>query len=167
MSMTGAPIPECLTSSPGANCQPVSFEVLCDETGPFLRRYQINCDTGAVVGTSDTELNGVTAYTPVGAVIVCAGDAEVARVFRQHREELVGAGVWGRPSGASSVTVKCRALQSPGSATITDAAANVTPLFVGDEETWASPDGTPLSGTFTVTTTGPGDYITIVWLETA
>jgi hypothetical protein len=226
MSMTGAPIPECLPGDPGDNCQPVAFEILCDDFGPFLRRYQINCDTGSVIGISDTELDGVTAYATIGAVVNCGGDADVSNVrtrtlcdtgnsntnfirtevldaggnviatvdtevdgvtpyvvvgpvdfeccqgceadaYRQHREELVGAGVWARPAGASAVTVKCRALDAAGSATITDASAVVTPLFIGDEETWASPDGTPLSGAFTVTTTGAGDYITIFWLETA
>lgn len=178
MSMQGAPIPECLPSA-GSNCQPTQAVILCDQHPPpdvgdgalvpFLRVYAYNCDTGTLIGFSDFDFDG-NAFVVQGTVENCADGSCPDCTFdsyRQHREQIVGAGAWVRPAGASSVTVKCRAvgnvLTSP---TVTDVDAVVTPLFVGDEETWATPDGTPLSSGFTVTTVDPGDLITIIWLET-
>lgn len=178
MSMQGAPIPECLPSV-GSNCQPTQAVILCDQHPPpdagdgllvpFLRVYAYNCDTGALAGFSDFDFDG-NAYAVEGTVENCCDGEEVLCIpdqYRQHRDQIAGAGAWVRPAGASSVTVKCRAVgDALNPPTITDADALVTPLFVGDEETWASPDGTPLSDGFTVTATDPGDLITIIWLET-
>jgi hypothetical protein len=47
--------------------------VLCDTVGAFLRRY--NVTSAGVVTATDTTLNGVTPYVPVGAVGVCGGAA--------------------------------------------------------------------------------------------
>lgn len=44
-------------------------QVLCDTVGSFLRRFTMN-DAGVVTATNTT-LDGVTAYVPVGAVGVC------------------------------------------------------------------------------------------------
>jgi len=75
-----APIPECLPGDPGDNCQPIRFQVLCDDNQSFLRRYQINCDTGTVIGIVDTLLDGITAYVPVGDVVTCADTAGTVAV---------------------------------------------------------------------------------------
>jgi hypothetical protein len=80
--MPGAKIPECLTTA-GDECQPVQLEVLCDDNGPFLRRYQINCDNGAILGVVDTLLNGTTLYAPVGTITVCAESLAVTVEARQ------------------------------------------------------------------------------------
>ena len=45
------------------------FQVLCDDNGPFLRRYTVNAS--GVVSFTDTELDGVTAYVATGLVGVC------------------------------------------------------------------------------------------------
>lgn len=45
--------------------------ILCDNNGPFLRRYTI---TDGAVTIADTALDGSTVYTPVGTVETCAGD---------------------------------------------------------------------------------------------
>lgn len=178
MTHLGAPIPECF-STPDNNCQPVQIVVLCDQYPPsgagdgalvpFLRRYIVDCSSGAIVGFVDTDFDG-NPYVVVGTVQNCdSGNCPDCTfdAFRQHREELVGVGAWLRPAGASSVTVKCRAVGNALTPpTITDANGVVTALFVGDEETWASPDGTPLSDGFTVTGNDAGDIITIIWLET-
>jgi hypothetical protein len=95
MSMTGAPIPECLPGDPGDNCQPIQFEILCDDNGPFLRRYQINCDTGLVLGFTDTLLDGTTAYAPVGTLTVCADSASTEVIVRQLCDLGSGGGVPG------------------------------------------------------------------------
>lgn len=52
-------------------CADKDHEVLtfCDDNGPFLRRYSISGDGSVVV--TDTALNGVTAYTPVGTIKIC------------------------------------------------------------------------------------------------
>jgi hypothetical protein len=176
--MQGAPIPECLPSA-GSNCQPVQAVILCDQHPEppvgdglcvsFLRVYFYNCDTGALMSFSDFDLDG-NLYVVIGTVENCEDNGCIECIpdtFHQHREQIVGVGAWVRPVGASAVTVKCRAvgdvLNPP---TITDASAVVTPLFVGDEETWESPDGTPFLSGFTVTANDPGDLITIIWLET-
>jgi hypothetical protein len=279
MSHLGAPIPECVTS-PDDNCQPVQITVLCDDNGPFIRRYIVSCpsgdvlgftdhtldgstpyapvgtvgdcnlaeppirstvlcdggnslepflrvqvlnDSGAVISTLDFELDGTTPYVVVGPLEICGDSSNIrSRVlcdsgasptveflrtevldgagnviitidtesdgvtpyvvigpiafeccndcdsdaFRQRRDEIVGLGAWVRPATAQSVTVKCRAVGNPASPpTITDASATVTSLFVGDEETWTTPDGTPFSSPFTVATSDPGDMVTIVWVE--
>jgi len=280
MSMQGAPIPECITTS-GDNCQPIQIAVLCDDNGPFIRRFIVSCETGNILGFTDLELDGSTPYAPVGSVndcssatpairseILCdAGNASfefirtqvlndsgapvstldteldgttpyvvvgpiencgvsggsvrtrtvcdtgavpvvnflrtelldsggnviatvdttgdgttpyvavgpidfeccqdcVPDAYRQRRDQLAGVAAWVRPAGAYLVTVKCRAVgDALNPPTITDAAANVTPLFVGDEETWVTTDATPLTGAFTVTNNDAGDLVTIVWVE--
>ncbi|MYR62700.1 hypothetical protein GTY54_43035 [Streptomyces sp. SID625] len=46
--------------------------VLCDSTPTrFLRRYNYDSSTGALLGIVDTTLDGATPFTPVGAVGVC------------------------------------------------------------------------------------------------
>lgn len=54
-----------LTVEPGPDHE---FEVLCDDQGAFLRRYTVD---GGVVTTVDTELDGVTGYSPSGEVRTC------------------------------------------------------------------------------------------------
>ncbi|MFD9903919.1 hypothetical protein [Streptomyces sp. NPDC059063] len=50
--------------------------VLCDSASPtpnrFLRRYNYDAATGALIGIVNTTLDGSTAFAPVGAVGVCA-----------------------------------------------------------------------------------------------
>lgn len=60
-----------LTVEPGPDHE---FEVLCDDRGAFLRRYTVD---GGVVTTVDTELDGVTGYSPSGEVRTCTdGDSD-------------------------------------------------------------------------------------------
>lgn len=47
-------------------------EVLCDDNGPFIRRYTTSSD-GTPSGTVDFELDGVTPYVTSGPVVVCQG----------------------------------------------------------------------------------------------
>lgn len=221
-----APIPECLPGDPGENCQPIQFQILCDDNGPFLRRYQINCDTGGVIGSVDTLLDGVTAYVPVGTVTVCDSDAlDTEVIVRQLcdlgsglpgfqstflrvevrnangslassfdveadgvtpyvavgpvdfecdcleclpgsisalREHFSGIFSWVLPANVVRFTVKVRALDAAGSVTITDNAANVTPMFVGDEESWGNGSDS-LAQPFTVAGAGAGDLVTIFY----
>lgn len=222
-----APIPECLPGDPGDNCQPVQFQILCDDNGPFLRRYQINCDTGGVLGFADTELDGTTPYAPVGTVTVCDSDALDSEVIvrqlcdigsgdpgfqntflrvevrnadgtlassfdveadgttpyvvvgpvdfecdclecapetisAQRVHFAAGPFNWVLPANVVRVTVKVRALDAAGSVTITDNVGNVTPMFVGDEESWGNGSDT-LRQPFTVSGAGLGDIVTIFY----
>jgi hypothetical protein len=224
--MPGAPIPECITTA-GDECQPVQLVILCDDNGPFLRRYIINCDTGAILGFVDSDFAGAP-YAPVGTVQSCANDALDQEVivrqlcdlgaggglpgFQQtflrvevrnadgslassfdteadgvtpyvpigpidfecdclecepdsisaRREHFVGAFSWALPAEVVRFTVKVRALDAPGSVTITDNAANVTPMFVGDEESWGNGSDS-LAQPFTVDGVGAGDLVTIFY----
>lgn len=223
-----APIPECLSGDPGDNCQPIQFEVLCDDNGPFLRRYQINCDTGAVIGVVDTLLNGTTLYATVGTVTVCDSDSlDTEIIVRQlcdlgsgggvpgsqvsflrveirnadgtlsssfdvepdgvtpyavigpvdfecdclecepdsisaRREHFSGVFSWVLPVNVVRFTVKVRALDAAGSVTVTDNAATITPMFVGDEESWGNGENI-LAQPFTVDGAGAGDLVTIFY----
>ena len=62
--LTAANFDECATNSIDRE-----FEVLCDSVGNFLRRYSVN--SLGVVTVTDTTLDGVTPYVPVGTIGVC------------------------------------------------------------------------------------------------
>lgn len=58
--------------------------VLCDSTPTrFLRRYNFNLSTGALVSITDTTLDGSTPFVPVGAVGVCPVDAAQQDIEQQ------------------------------------------------------------------------------------
>jgi hypothetical protein len=161
-----APIPRCTGSAAGDGLSVVQ-RTLCDTgTDPqtcFLRTEVYDGTT--LVGSFDTLADGVTPYVPVGPVeFSCDPDSDPYLV-QQRREDFAGAFVWNRPANVLSVTVKCRALGAAGSVTVTDAAATVSELFVGDEETWTAPPGALLDGTFTITGTLAGDVVTVLWTE--
>lgn len=224
--MPGAPIPECITTA-GDECQPIQTVILCDDNGPFLRRYIVNCDNGQIVGFEDLTLAGAP-YAPVGTVTVCDSDAfDQEVVVRQlcdlgaggglpgfqetflrtevrnpdgtvdsffdteadgttpyvvigpidfecdcleclpetisaRREHFSGIFSWVMPADVVKFTVKVRALEAAGSVTIDDNAANVTPMFVGDEESWGNGSDT-LAQPFTVAGAGAGDLVTIYY----
>ena len=77
--MAGAPVPggDCAS----VECARFKWEVLCDNgTAPatsFLRCYFVDCETGDVTATLDTELDGFTEYTVIGDVGVCVGDINI------------------------------------------------------------------------------------------
>lgn len=49
----------------------IEVEVLCDNATSFLRHYIRDGSSGTIIA-SDTDLDGVTAYVPVGAVTRCS-----------------------------------------------------------------------------------------------
>lgn len=85
---------------------------LCDDNGgvltPFLRR--ITYLDGAVVSTTDTELDGVTAYVVTGAVVECGGDAETPGPVQAHFTTITEGGDWDIDNhpGTQSVTLIVR-----------------------------------------------------------
>lgn len=175
MAHLGAPIPECI-ATPGENCQPVQVMVLCDQHPPpdlgdgalvpFLRRFVIDCASGTIVSYTDLDLNG-DPYVVEGTVQDCSESAVVDadNPVNIRRENLVGPSVWGPSSCTVAMTVKVRAVGSPGSVTFTDEQGIVSEMFVGDEETWRSPSDVPFYGTATVTLADPGDLVTVIWSE--
>lgn len=48
----------------------IEEEILCDNNGPFIRRYTFNGNTGVLASTADFTLAGAV-YVPVGTVGVC------------------------------------------------------------------------------------------------
>jgi len=171
----GAPIPECVVS-PGDNCLPVQVMVLCDQHPPpdagdgalvpFIREFQFNCDTGALIGFNDYDFDGAP-YSVIGTVQDCAASAVVDadNPVNIRRENLVGPSAWSPSPCTIAVTVKVRAVGVAGSVTFTDEQGIVSDMFVGDEESWRSPSDVPFYGSATVTLTDPGDLVTVIWSE--
>jgi hypothetical protein len=80
----------------------VEYEVLCDDNGPFLRRYS---EVGGVVTPVDTELDGTTVYAPVGTVGNCAAETVPNPLIDSTIQRQTGAGTVTIAAGARSVTV--------------------------------------------------------------
>lgn len=60
------------------------LQILCDANGTrFLRRYNYNLSTGALVSVVNTTLDGSTAFAPVGAVGVCTTQVQTDFDFDQ------------------------------------------------------------------------------------
>ncbi|MFD8509712.1 hypothetical protein ACFV27_01000 [Streptomyces antimycoticus] len=108
------------------------YEILCDDVGSFLRRY--STEDGATV-TTDTTLDGTTAYVPTGAVVRC--DAEQAPVpnppIDSTLQRQTGAGTVTISAGARSVTVVVYA----GSPTISIGGGAAVTVAAGTSLTWS------------------------------
>ncbi|MFC8882985.1 hypothetical protein ACFT54_10215 [Streptomyces cinereoruber] len=107
------------------------YEILCDDVGSFLRRY--STEDGATV-TTDTELDGTTAYTPTGTVVRC--DAETAPAANPQIDSTVqrqtGAGTVTIAAGARSVTLVVYA----GSPIVAIGGGTAVTLAAGTSLTW-------------------------------
>lgn len=129
--------------------------------------YDPATNTIVVTGTWNEALTAP--YVPVNPVDCSSIGTQPLIV--QQREHIVGANIWTRPANLiESVTIKVRyigdILNPP---TITDAAGRVTPLFVGDVETYSVLGGGAtsvqwLTGQYIVTQNA-GDVITILYTE--
>lgn len=114
-------------------CNPATsdreFEVLCDTVGTFLRRYSVS-STG-VVTTTDTTLDGTTAYVVTGAVDICKC-SQINPAIDSTLVRQTGAGVVTILSGARSVTVTVLA----GAPTVSIGGAAAVTLIAGLSMTW-------------------------------
>ncbi|MGC4947705.1 hypothetical protein ACLQ2N_16105 [Streptomyces sp. DT224] len=134
------------------------YEVLCDEDGSFLRRY--STADGATV-TTDTELDGVTAYTPIGDVVRCgAAPAPAANPqLTSTAQRQTGAGAVTIGAGARSVTLVVYA----GAPTISIGGAAAVPLAAGTSLSWGvdqgGPDGEELADAFTFAGVAGSDFL--------
>ncbi|MFB8347918.1 hypothetical protein [Streptomyces niveus] len=106
------------------------YEQLCDDNGPFLRRY--TTEDGAPV-TTDTELDGTTPYGVVGAVRRCEETAAANPAVGSTIQRQTGAGIVTIPAGARSVTVNVYA----GAPTVAIGAGTAVALPAGTSLTWA------------------------------
>lgn len=144
---------------------------LCDDNGgvitSFRRFYEYNPNTDTVVFTGDWLTDLSAPYTPTGTVSDC-GDIGAPPQIVQRRIELSGITTWSRPLTVQSMTIKVRRVGSILTPpTITDNAGNITPLYIGDVETWSvlDTDTIVLQGTFTITLNNIGDAISVIYTE--
>jgi len=145
----------------------VEFEVLCDlDAGaatPFLRHYQAD-PSGAVV-TTDYELDGVTAYTVVGAVGVCAEQAEPSPAIDSTAQRQTGAGTVTIPAGARSVTFMVFA----GAPTVSIGGDPAVAFPAGSTATWGvdrgGQAGETLAEAFTFTGAAGSDFAVLTTRE--
>ncbi|MGX1514034.1 hypothetical protein [Streptomyces collinus] len=134
------------------------YEILCDDTGSFLRRY--STEDGATVIT-DTELDGTTAYTPTGTVVRC--DAATAPAPNPAIDSTIqrqtGAGAVTIPAGARSVTVVVYA----GAPTIAIGGGAGVPVAAGTSLTWGvnrgGDTGEQLQDEFVITGVAGSDFL--------
>lgn len=123
-------------------CEPQTKVLpLCDYLGPgpepvvqFLRHITYDCDTGEALEQSDTLLDAVTPYEPVGEVGEC-GQCRPTPMCPQLLG-LSGPETWALPERVESlaITVAC------GPVTITDCAGNATQVNeCGAAFSWSAP----------------------------
>ncbi|GAA2948191.1 hypothetical protein ACFPN0_15270 [Kitasatospora cinereorecta] len=110
------------------------YEQLCDDVGPFLRRY--TTEDGVPV-TTDTELDGTTAYVPTGAVRRCEETAPSNPVIDSTIQRQTGAGTVTIAAGARSVTVNVYA----GAPTLAIGGGTAVALPAGTSLTWSVDQG--------------------------
>ncbi|WP_405759439.1 hypothetical protein OG234_13180 [Streptomyces sp. NBC_01420] len=134
------------------------YEILCDDVGSFLRRY--STEDGATVAT-DTELDGVTAYTPTGDVVRCdAAQAPVANPqLTSTAQRQTGAGAVTIAAGARSVTLVVYA----GAPTLGIGGGAAVTLAAGTSLSWGvdrgGPDGEQLADEFVFTGVAGSDFL--------
>lgn len=105
------------------------YVVLCDDVGQFLRRYTHTGDDAPTA--TDTELDGVTPYTPTGAVTRC-GAVTPNPVIDATVQRQTGAGTLTIDAGARSVTVVVYA----GAPTVAIGGGTAVALPAGTSLTW-------------------------------
>ncbi|MDQ0962054.1 hypothetical protein QFZ66_005932 [Streptomyces sp. B4I13] len=117
------------TSGSVAGARPdAEYEILCDDSGTFLRRY--TTDNGAPV-LVDTALDGTTPYVPTGTVRRC--DVAAANpVIDSTIQRQAGVGTVTIAAGARSVTVVVYA----GSPTLAIGGGTAVTLDPGTSLTW-------------------------------
>ncbi|GAA2697428.1 hypothetical protein [Nonomuraea recticatena] len=151
----------------------VTTMTLCDDNGPFVRRYTFDAERGAPSGVPvDTTLDGA-GYAPVGAVTVCTDStAPAAQQAQAHRFVF-------EPSGApGNVDVLGLAAGPVESITITVVAAagaaittvdGVSDLYSGESHTWSALGDVGVGSDQLVGPVqlagNPGTVVIIVWTE--
>ncbi|WP_405961293.1 hypothetical protein OG235_37165 [Streptomyces sp. NBC_00024] len=146
------------TSGSVAGSSPdVEYEVLCDDVGPFLRRYALD-DTGALVPV-DADLDGAP-YTVTGTVTRCAPpSAEVNPVLDGTLQRQTGVGTVTIPAGARSVTL----IVYSGNPTAAIGGGTAVTVAAGSSLTWAvdrgGPEGESLQDAYVFTGIAGSDFL--------
>ncbi|MFH8577121.1 hypothetical protein [Streptomyces zaomyceticus] len=132
------------------------YELLCDDAQQFLRRY--TTEDGVPV-TTDTELDGTTAYVPTGVVHRCEGAAAANPVIDSTVQRQTGAGPVTIAAGARSVTVNVYA----GAPTLAIGGGTAVALPAGTSLTWSvdrgGDTGETLQDAFVFTGAAGHDFI--------
>lgn len=146
---------------------------LCDDVNgdgsiifTYIEFYQYDPATNSITVTGTWNETLTAIYVPVNPVD-CDSLGNPIQIV-QRRLDLIGVTNWVRPVDAQAVTLKVRRVGSVLTPpTITDNNGTITPLFLGDVESWSIIDGdsTVLQGTFSVTNNNAGDYITINYTQ--
>lgn len=110
------------------------YELLCDDVQQFLRRY--TTEDGAPV-TTDTELDGTTAYAPTGFVHRCEETSTVNPVVDSTIQRQTGVGTVTIAAGARSVTVNVYA----GAPTLSIGGGTAVAIPAGSSFTWSVDQG--------------------------
>ncbi|MGC5410555.1 hypothetical protein ACPXCX_43640, partial [Streptomyces sp. DT225] len=163
-TVTGT-VAQCTPTAPADQCRDCEVVALCDvadgeEPHSFLRTVCRDC-TGAVISVLDTELDGVTAYTPIGDVVRCgAAPAPAANPqLTSTAQRQTGAGAVTIGAGARSVTLVVYA----GAPTISIGGAAAVPLAAGTSLSWGvdqgGPDGEELADAFTFAGVAGSDFL--------
>ncbi|MCF3960615.1 hypothetical protein [Streptomyces fuscigenes] len=144
------------TASVAVPSTDAEYEVLCDDAGQFLRRYASGRSGAPAV--TDTALDGVTPYTPTGAVVRCGAPVSSPEIASTVQRQT-GAGTLTIPAGARSVTVAVYA----GEPTLTIGAGTPVALLPGTSLSWGVHRGGDLAETladaFTFTAADGDDLI--------
>lgn len=155
----------------GASGPQLFSACLCDDVNGdgsvvvnFIRVVSIT-DGGVLAQVGDFLPDYSATYTPLGTVTPC-GEVGAAPAIAQVRELLVGPTTWVRPANLQSLTYKYITDGGTGGATVTDNNTTVTPLVVGDIETFSTdPEfAVSLGGTFQLDLLA-GDQIVILYTE--
>ncbi|MFZ4266620.1 hypothetical protein [Streptomyces arboris] len=132
------------------------YELLCDDVQQFLRRF--TTEDGVPV-TTDTELDGTTAYVPTGVVHRCEETSTVNPALGSTIQRQTGAGAVTIPAGARSVTVNIYA----GAPTLSIGGATAVAIPAGSSLTWSvdqgSDNGETLEDAFVFTGAVGHDFI--------
>lgn len=136
------------------------FALLCDDDGagavtPFLRRYSTS--PAGTVTTTDTELDGSTAYTPGGTVTVCAAAAAEPVELTVHGTQDTD---WSLTAGVVSVTL----IVYTGTVTATTGDGALT-VPAGATLSWSADEstGATLTGTLEIDGTAPAASWSVIW----
>ena len=126
--------------------------VLCDATPTrFLRRYNYDAATGALLGIVNTTLDGSTPFVPVGAVGVCTSD-DTPRTLSAQARVLTNATPWTPGADVVGVLTSVTVTGTSGLWDMVD--QNGTALIglpAGLSLTWNAEDDNTLTGPTSVT----------------
>lgn len=122
------------SGSVAAASSDAEYEILCDDNGQFLRRYTAS-DSG-VPTTTDTLLDGTTAYVSTGPVVRCSA-APANPQIDSTAQRQTGAGTVTIATGARSVTF----MVFTGAPTVAIGGGTPVALPAGSSATWSVDHG--------------------------